>query len=963
MSDSPPIRPVVRLRPQSGRGRRDAPWAYADEVVLDRRTRAISPGAVVELQDAERRPLGCAAFNPGSKIAARLLDPDPAAAIDAAWFAARIGRALALREALFDAPFYRLAHAEADGLPGVVIDRFGPAAAVQPNAAWAEVRLPALVEALRAATGVATVVKNAGGRARGLEGLDAASAVLVGALDGPVPVRMNGAVYFADLAQGQKTGIFYDQRPNHAFAARLARGRSLLDVFSHVGGFALAGLAAGATAALAVDASAPALELAALGAAAGGVAERLELRRADAFEAMAALGGERPAVRAGGLRSAGLRAEQGGAGGGLARLRAGGAAGGGAGRAGRVPGALLVQPRRGARAVPRGEPARGGAGRTGGADPARRRRGAGPSGAPGAGGDRLSQGAVPAAGAVRVALDACVLFPTVLREMLLGTAAAGGFVPLWSARILEEWARATRRLPEGAEAVARGEIALMRAGWPEAEVAVDPELVARLSLPDPDDRHVLAAAIAGRAEVLLTLNRADFPTRTLARHGLILREPDGFLSEFAAEGLDLAAVAAGVQARAERASGRPQPLRALHEAGRSAAAGQGAVGRGRPRAAALSARCIDSGDCAAQAGAWSQGDGMAERRIFGLSAALVTPFAPDGAVDLARLARHAAWVLQNGCDTLTLFGTTGEGFSIGMRDRAAMLGAVGAGGIDFGEKLYAAVTATSVEDAVAQARLALGFGARGLLVTPPYYLKGLADEGLYAWFARTLEAIGPALRGVVLYHIPGQTAVPLSVELVGRLRRGFPEAIVGVKDSSGDWATAQAFLAAHGELAVLIGDERLLARAMREGAQGSICGLANFAPGPAAAAGACRARRSPGAARRRPGAALSGGAGGEGAGGAPARRSRLRDAAAAAGRADHGGGGGAGGRLRCDRRGCLSRRPWRRRPICGRGPATTAPGSWPRRSAPAGSAPRPSRPRTRRMRRGRCPGCRRPRRS
>ncbi len=164
---------------------------------------------------------------------------------------------------------------------------------------------------------------------------------------------------------------------------------------------------------------------------------------------------------------------------------------------------------------------------------------------------------------MRVALDACVLFPTVLREVLLGTAEAGGFVPVWSARILEEWARATRRLPEGAEAVARGEIALMRARWPEAEVAIDEDLVERLSLPDPDDRHVLAAAIAGGAAVLMTLNRADFPGRALARHGLILREPDGFLTELHAEGLDLGAVAGRVQARAERASGRPQPLRAL----------------------------------------------------------------------------------------------------------------------------------------------------------------------------------------------------------------------------------------------------------------------------------------------------------------------------------------------------------------------------------------------------------------
>jgi hypothetical protein len=164
---------------------------------------------------------------------------------------------------------------------------------------------------------------------------------------------------------------------------------------------------------------------------------------------------------------------------------------------------------------------------------------------------------------MRVLIDACVLFPTVMREMVVGTAAAGGFVPLWSGRILEEWARATRRLPQGAEAVARGEIALLRAAWPEAEVEADEALVAGLSLPDPDDRHVLAAAIAGGAEVLLTLNRGDFPGRTLARHGVLLREPDGFLRELLDEGVDLRAVAAGVQARAERASGRPQALRAL----------------------------------------------------------------------------------------------------------------------------------------------------------------------------------------------------------------------------------------------------------------------------------------------------------------------------------------------------------------------------------------------------------------
>ncbi|MBK5923271.1 RlmI/RlmK family 23S rRNA methyltransferase [Rhodovulum sulfidophilum] len=286
--------PTIRLMPKAEARaiRHGFPWVYSDELVMDRRTRALAPGSLAVLEDTERRPLGLAAVNPLSRIVARVIDRDPEAEIDSAWFAARIGQASRLRERLYQQPFYRLVHAEADGLPGVVIDRFGDTAVVQPNAAWAELRLEALVEALRQVTGVGTVVKNGSGRARGLEGLAEETLVLAGALEGPVPVPMNGATYMADLTGGQKTGLFYDQRPNHAFAAGLAQGARVLDVFSHVGGFALAALAAGAQSALAVDGSEPALALAEAGARASGLDARFATRKGDAFDTLAALDAE-----------------------------------------------------------------------------------------------------------------------------------------------------------------------------------------------------------------------------------------------------------------------------------------------------------------------------------------------------------------------------------------------------------------------------------------------------------------------------------------------------------------------------------------------------------------------------------------------------------------------------------------------------------------------------------------------
>lgn len=164
---------------------------------------------------------------------------------------------------------------------------------------------------------------------------------------------------------------------------------------------------------------------------------------------------------------------------------------------------------------------------------------------------------------MRVLLDANVLFPPVLREILLGVADAGHYDPLWSARILEEWARATRRLPPDAEPLARAAAERMRARWPGAEVAPDPGLEATLALPDPADRHVLAAAIAGEADLLVTRNLGDFPGRTLARRGLRAEPPDAFLIGLLDGGADLAPLIERARAGAEALSGRPRALRPL----------------------------------------------------------------------------------------------------------------------------------------------------------------------------------------------------------------------------------------------------------------------------------------------------------------------------------------------------------------------------------------------------------------
>lgn len=157
-----------------------------------------------------------------------------------------------------------------------------------------------------------------------------------------------------------------------------------------------------------------------------------------------------------------------------------------------------------------------------------------------------------------------MIYPTVMREVLLGAARAGLYQPLWSDRILEEWARAARKLGPGGEAQARGEIALTRAAWPKAAVTYSAALEDRLYLPDEADRHVLAAAIAGHADLIITMNAKDFPRHILAEEGLSRQDPDGFLHGLwqAHPGI-VGDLVGSVRQTAERLSGEPWTTRAL----------------------------------------------------------------------------------------------------------------------------------------------------------------------------------------------------------------------------------------------------------------------------------------------------------------------------------------------------------------------------------------------------------------
>jgi 23S rRNA (cytosine1962-C5)-methyltransferase len=277
--------PAIRLLPGGDRRAQSGhPWIYSNEIDMTSATKALAPGTIVIAERAQGQAIGVGFFNPRSLIAFRFLSRTPSKQIDEKFVSRRLDRALRLRQRLYDAPYYRLVHAEADGFPGCVIDRYGNHCVIEPNSAGADRMIDLIAESLDRLIGPKTMLVSAHSPARSLEGLAPALEWRKGSADGPVEITENGAIFLIEPSAGQKTGWFFDQRDNRALMAGLARGLDVLDLYSYLAGFGIQALRAGAKSALAVDRSQAALDLGRQSAERNNVAAGFASECADAFE-------------------------------------------------------------------------------------------------------------------------------------------------------------------------------------------------------------------------------------------------------------------------------------------------------------------------------------------------------------------------------------------------------------------------------------------------------------------------------------------------------------------------------------------------------------------------------------------------------------------------------------------------------------------------------------------------------
>lgn len=222
-------------------------------------------------------------------------------------------------------------------------------------------------------------------------------------------------------------------------------------------------------------------------------------------------------------------------------------------------------------------------------------------------------------------------------------------------------------------------------------------------------------------------------------------------------------------------------------------------------------------------------------RIKGVLSPVVTPFTADLEPDAARWLEHCRWLVSQDCG-LAIFGTNSEANSLSVDDRLALLDALGDSDIDPSVAMPG-TGSCAIPDAVALTRRAMELKPAGMLMLPPFYYKNMSDEGLFRYFSEVIERVGaPDLR-IYLYHIPPVAQVPISLDLIARLKERYPGTIVGIKDSSGDWANTQAMLERFEDFDVFAGSEEFLLATLRSGGAGCISATANINPGAIAALG------------------------------------------------------------------------------------------------------------------------------
>lgn len=253
---------VIKLKKQEDkRIRAGHLWVYSNEIdTLATPVKELVPGSRCEVQDSGGKSLGVGYVNPHSLIAVRLLSRNADASISQAWVRQRLEQALLLREVCFSEPCYRWVYGDADGLPGLVVDRFGDYVVMQLNTAGMELLKADLVAAVESVVQPKGILLRCDSAAREAEGLTLYVEVAAGQWPEKLTVKENGVTFEVSAEEGQKTGWFYDHRDNRARLKGLAKGRAVLDVFSYVGGWGLQCLAGGATSLDAVDGSGPALD-------------------------------------------------------------------------------------------------------------------------------------------------------------------------------------------------------------------------------------------------------------------------------------------------------------------------------------------------------------------------------------------------------------------------------------------------------------------------------------------------------------------------------------------------------------------------------------------------------------------------------------------------------------------------------------------------------------------------------